>query len=238
MLLPALNKARTSARTVSCLNNQKQLAQLMTNYNDDNNGYYVNASQFIRYTLYRLSWAGKLYAGYLAHGNETAARDAISGKSSIVRCPEYTQAVAAEWQLNRTDGWAIREANGWTSYGLNAGVLSAMAYKSGSWNFQTLLEEPGKPGGKLLSQPSATIMSGDTKDKYSTFFPFPGGTGGVPRILHGGKIVFSYLDGHTEAVPTNTLGPLDIDGKLPNSEMKCNTAKSWLGQRLGIDRNK
>lgn len=37
MLLPALNKARESARAISCLNNQKQVGTAMMMYADDNN---------------------------------------------------------------------------------------------------------------------------------------------------------------------------------------------------------
>ncbi len=39
MLLPALNKARSSARSISCVNNLKQLALCFQFYADDNNDY-------------------------------------------------------------------------------------------------------------------------------------------------------------------------------------------------------
>ena len=41
MLLPALSKARDKARTISCVNNMKQIGLYMRMYVDDNNGTYM-----------------------------------------------------------------------------------------------------------------------------------------------------------------------------------------------------
>ena len=41
MLLPALNKARETARTTSCLSNQKQIGLAFNGYQDDNQGYFI-----------------------------------------------------------------------------------------------------------------------------------------------------------------------------------------------------
>ena len=38
MLLPALNKAREKARTIACLNTEKQLSLYLIQYMDDNRG--------------------------------------------------------------------------------------------------------------------------------------------------------------------------------------------------------
>lgn len=43
MLLPALNKARKTAKGASCLNNAKQLGLMMYSYTDDNDGLLMNA---------------------------------------------------------------------------------------------------------------------------------------------------------------------------------------------------
>ena len=48
MLLPALNKARETARTASCLNNQKQIGLAFNTYQDEYHGYFIdynNANQ-------------------------------------------------------------------------------------------------------------------------------------------------------------------------------------------------
>ena len=48
MLLPALNKARETARTASCLSNQKQIGLAFNTYQDEYHGYFIdycNANQ-------------------------------------------------------------------------------------------------------------------------------------------------------------------------------------------------
>ena len=40
MLLPALNKARETARNISCVNNMKQIGLLLNNYHEGNQDYY------------------------------------------------------------------------------------------------------------------------------------------------------------------------------------------------------
>ena len=42
MLLPTLNKARETAKTVSCLSNQKQIGLGFNAYQDDYNGYFIS----------------------------------------------------------------------------------------------------------------------------------------------------------------------------------------------------
>ena len=43
MLLPALSKAREKARTISCVNNMKQLGLYHAMYTQDNDGYFITA---------------------------------------------------------------------------------------------------------------------------------------------------------------------------------------------------
>ena len=49
LLLPALNKAKTKAEGVGCLNNLRQLGLAWFMYNDDNNGVMVFNSPRLRY---------------------------------------------------------------------------------------------------------------------------------------------------------------------------------------------
>ena len=41
MLLPALQKARANGRSISCVNNMKQIGILLFNYRNDFNGYFL-----------------------------------------------------------------------------------------------------------------------------------------------------------------------------------------------------
>jgi prepilin-type N-terminal cleavage/methylation domain-containing protein/prepilin-type processing-associated H-X9-DG protein len=42
MLLPALSKAKTAAKTIACVSNLKQIGLIFTNYINDSNGYMIN----------------------------------------------------------------------------------------------------------------------------------------------------------------------------------------------------
>lgn len=74
MLLPALNKARESGKSVACISNLKQLGTAMISYTDDNNGTFPDGGTAASYTC----WDWKL-AGYL---NYKAA-----AKSPVYHCP-------------------------------------------------------------------------------------------------------------------------------------------------------
>ena len=41
LLLPALNTARDSARTSSCVNNMKQIGSMLATYRNDSNGFFM-----------------------------------------------------------------------------------------------------------------------------------------------------------------------------------------------------
>ena len=63
MLLPALNKARERARTISCLSIQKNLGMTTALYVDDNSGYYPNRMWGIQ-LLENYKLKGKFTRGY------------------------------------------------------------------------------------------------------------------------------------------------------------------------------
>ena len=48
MMLPALNKARESARAISCTNNLKSLGTALHSYSDDHGGYYPMGNRYLK----------------------------------------------------------------------------------------------------------------------------------------------------------------------------------------------
>lgn len=92
LLLPALNKAREQARTVSCQSNLRQIAMAMIMYADQNKGafpHWINSSAGPHYTGFRALWEAKVL-----RGEETRAYQSFDGYSipsarslGVLRCP-------------------------------------------------------------------------------------------------------------------------------------------------------
>ncbi len=72
ILLPALNRARESARTLICMNNLRTLSMSVRYYLDDNNGIFFNTPPSYIYWQW---WNYKLTKGYLPHSSGTGESD-------------------------------------------------------------------------------------------------------------------------------------------------------------------
>jgi len=117
MLLPALSKARAKARSISCVNNMKQIGLGSTMYSDDNDDYFVP-----HYNLLYHQWARTLVQeGYLPGGSDyhkTFLGDGFWDNnikpSGVFACPAATI-------VKNGDDWSESGAYGYagTTYGIN-----------------------------------------------------------------------------------------------------------------------
>ena len=102
MLLPALNRARETARKISCANNMHQIGKMLLLYADDNQGYAcpsrsgeANTVDYRWYSLFSEgtpNGAGGTYFGFLTpyYGSKTHLRQYIGGKDNKLACPSRT----------------------------------------------------------------------------------------------------------------------------------------------------
>jgi len=89
MLLPALNKAREKAKSLTCVNNQKQLGMGVMLYADDNNGY--EPSLYCKYTGETSSktWIVRLLEGGYIGKKDNAASYMQKPRGSVMVCPTF-----------------------------------------------------------------------------------------------------------------------------------------------------
>jgi prepilin-type N-terminal cleavage/methylation domain-containing protein/prepilin-type processing-associated H-X9-DG protein len=187
LLLPAVQSAREAARRIQCVNNLKQLALAMHNYNDVN-GSFPMGDQFGYWTG---GWvrqnAGPFLAmaAYIEQANAyncyntqvflyVADNATVNGIGlSTLWCPSDGDVVGKRYGGQPTDGWDDSPIPmTFTSYGGNAGVLF---YYAGRGIPQALasqntgiFEHAGRPPQKPGSEPNGKVVKlGDITDGTS-----------------------------------------------------------------------
>jgi prepilin-type N-terminal cleavage/methylation domain-containing protein/prepilin-type processing-associated H-X9-DG protein len=193
MLLPALNKARETAKKISCLNNQKQLGLSVQMYKDDFKGYYPP------YQAGAVTWDASMLKN-----------DYCSVK--ILFCPSHS---TSKFNASRLSNLA--KADNYTSaeyayidYGINNRFIA------GSRGINNLSSENFIPAkDSQLKSPSRTLLAADTlcqsKPDYGYFTLYSSAITGIVGQLdprHDSSINVIWADGHvtSEKVP-NYLQP-------------------------------
>lgn len=137
MLLPALNKAREKAKTIKCSSNQKQIANMVIFYLDDNDSYYPAPWSGAENWLAQLSYI-YLYKSNVSKYAEVFSRD----RNLIARCPERTMTNDAyKDKYSGNDNWVMYGIN-YYYFGGGAGHNEAKKVVS-------------------MKHPSATIFAAD-----------------------------------------------------------------------------
>ena len=190
MLLPALNKARNKAKSISCINNLKQIGTAALMYTNDYASYipllkdpaYTNYVAYTNYgTWYVLLGRGR-YLGFKEKNNNKVDLT----KSGIIHCPSETQ-----FQLDA----------GGPDYG--------SAHYDGSFhlvNFKlSKLKKPSVKGFVIDSKSSSLVFNpgiSGTTDPYCmgvSHYGMGGAGGGATRLRHSTGANAVLLDGHVES---------------------------------------
>ncbi|MDR3460468.1 MAG: DUF1559 domain-containing protein [Verrucomicrobiae bacterium] len=147
MLLPALGKAKETAKRISCNNNLRQLGLAMRVYVDDNQGVIPPRTSGIR-------WPNKLY-------------DAYGKNLKVLLCPSETTNSPATAGLPNTDADAAPRSyfiNGWSDYFYDK--LGAADYTS---LYITGLYPNGLKETEII-HPSDTILLGEKISDRGDFY--------------------------------------------------------------------
>lgn len=145
MLLPALNKARTTAKSISCLSNQKQCGTLIGMYTLDNNGF------FLMYVPSALGWK------FTPHHSGDPTKSYNTGYwGNILANAGYTN------EKNKTTVCSESRVphNGWNDYfKYGYGVNADCRYKGTNYTDYTNDDRQWRfDAAKLLGSSDAKIM--------------------------------------------------------------------------------
>jgi prepilin-type processing-associated H-X9-DG protein/prepilin-type N-terminal cleavage/methylation domain-containing protein len=214
MLLPALNKARDKAKSLSCINNQKQLGLAFMQYADSSDSY-----------LPPYLYGAAAYSSYW-EANLIRTTD-IAG--SIFWCPSMTPTSHETWwkkyaardAKNNTDSATFK----YPSYGMNYTFLKV--------NGSVQLANP-----KLarFSTPSSTVLGGDSyytgvSDGRGSWWllGYPNFSSGKGQVAarHSGGTNMLFCDGHVNTFNIGLTSPVTVYSATYNAYLKAPFNTYW-----------
>ncbi|MBS1371844.1 MAG: prepilin-type N-terminal cleavage/methylation domain-containing protein [Lentisphaeria bacterium] len=196
MLLPALNRARDSAKKSTCINNLKQIGSFVNFYNNDNNGYYPSYGN----GSMGPTWSAQLLRLYFYAGNKDAQYAAAQKDRNIInRCP-IREMSYAEYKAKKsnTDFWGM--------YGVNYVYFAV----SGTGNSvkPKKLSSIKSPSQKVYAVDGRECEGNGEIASYSWEKAMPSGR-------HNNMANVLWADGHTSSMQwqalTSTYGPADAE---------------------------
>jgi prepilin-type processing-associated H-X9-DG protein/prepilin-type N-terminal cleavage/methylation domain-containing protein len=194
MLLPALNKARETAKKSNCMNNLKQQGVAETMYTDDYEGYYAPGATYNGAGLVDPVWDALL----LPYVMNIGADELGAGNprySKIFACPS-DQVVRDTYQGGLRRSYAITE------------LVSALRYWTHLRSLKTV----------QVKKPSATVLIAEFHYKYNrgksrSTYMINYGKDLTPHgaLIHSGRSNYLMCDGHVETLrQENTWFPTNL----------------------------
>jgi prepilin-type N-terminal cleavage/methylation domain-containing protein/prepilin-type processing-associated H-X9-DG protein len=198
MLLPALNKAKVTAQSISCLSNQRQLGMGMMFYISDSDGYYPWWQSTVGTETWR--WTTLLCKNYKISGN-------------VFWCPGRPDHVVAG-EPSAKNLWATAKAKKpaatayfwqYPSYGYNAFYIGRdWVRPTGATDSTAKINTIKNTSTTLILAESASSKRHQAKYEIAgDFMVYPRyyapGSGPVVRPVHDNKCNVSWADGHATA---------------------------------------
>lgn len=218
MLLPALGKAKETAKTITCTNNMKQMSLLFLYYSDDYNNYILPHKQFNRV----LPGSGLSIVG--ATWNRIATTSILNEKSytanpKIFLCPtDETEVFAAasdqvNYIYNRRFGTTNSTGSAWSAQNSGDCIPKILSFTKNPSTTLHVMDGRCKTVSTISAELSA--MAFDWNDAGNCVWT---GTAGTPvSYRHNRNSNALYLDGHAGSIqgrPSDlAISKTDITGK-------------------------
>ena len=194
MLLPALNRAREQAKTISCLGNVRSITTAMQQYFDDNQGYYTSGQA--PWTYGTTKYEGGLSGSLASYVGMKLNRFNYKTNHHVFYCPGDTE-------IKRTNSYP--QSYGFNCYGSNAtNGMKVLTELKGDFLYCR------KPA--TLKRPNIYIMVMDQRDKNLTLFRNQSesmmrgsinesSAAWTMKVHNGVARNVSFFDGHVEPTP-------------------------------------
>lgn len=216
LLMPALNRARISARTAECLSNQRQVSQFIKQSMNDNDQHFMSYNTTVKLNVTK---AEKMQWGaYLKDKNYIQ-------DVAVMRCPsfEYTANDGIVDQLSQIYGAAFftpSETTQTETQGFDFRGTKLLTYNNNTLIAPNALAlggccgTGGTGGTDLLPSP---LMRFDAASTETTI--------GNPVKIHGDFVNLFFLDGHCES-----LNKEGTEGRYYPANNKADkiAAQAWL----------
>lgn len=215
LLFPSLLAVKEKSNSISCINNQKQIFNAFTLYQNDYSDYYIPY-----YADYAWTW--------LLSNNSY-----VNGKVFI--CPSGMKRIDSGWARNIVILWQTAERQ----ETLSASISKPYYYSFFGYNYHYLGGSGFAPYRPIktnkVTKPSSTIQAGDSVDMANkavnryignyNLHPIYNTSIGAPSPVHGKSDVTNIMwcDGHISSVKTNRADPYSadpfLDGYSSSSKM-------------------
>ena len=198
MLLPALNKAREKARSISCVNNLKQHASVAQMYSNDYNGF---VACFLG-GLWdgRSHWAGAhVLLGYYSPGSKTFFCPSFSNATAEPNedYPQYTYGVPTNYNDGQdTNRCVIFVNNDGSSNGASTGQNRLVDTKRVKNTSNAFLHIDSLNGAKTDQAGMMGINPGNATKAH---------------FRHGGRANMSFMDGHAGSLTPAEWGKANYE---------------------------
>jgi prepilin-type N-terminal cleavage/methylation domain-containing protein/prepilin-type processing-associated H-X9-DG protein len=183
MLMPALNKARERARSITCINNLKQMTLGELTYADDYDGQFILGKPGAAYP-YETWGQALMYNGYIYNSKTDSSGQKIFAEGDVGCCPSW--------------GWYV------------GGIANSVNWKyQGTYGSNTFLADWGNDLYTRVSRvvkPAENLLIADKYDFSSagyvteSFYEYYNTNGRVGPWHGNGGTNTSYVDGHAEFV--------------------------------------